>query len=976
MLAPLCAGAAETKRVLVVHSFGGVTPPFTIHSTAFETELVAKMGQHVDLDEVSLDMARYADPHLQDALVEYLQKRQAKWQPDLVVPIGSPAGAFVAKYRQRLFPDTPILYCGMDRRRLPPDAFANNATFIGENFDLPEFVQEILQIAPSTKNIAIAIGATPIEKYWANALRQAFEPFTDRVNFIWLDDLPFDQMLDRVSKLPPNSFIFLVLLVRDAAGVSHNADEALQQMHAVANAPINSIFQHQLGLGIVGGRLYQAENEGIESAHVAVRILHGEPASSFPPKIVGPLPPRYDWRELRRWKIDERNLPPDSTILFRTPTVWERYQRWIIAGISVFILQALLIFGLLANLIRRRRAEGSLVESEARFERMADAAPVLIWMSGPDKLRTFFNKEWLDFTGREMDRELGNGWSDGVHPEDLEDSLKTYGQAFDAREPFVMQYRLRDHDGQYRWLTDRGMPRYGPRRNFRGYVGACVDITDLLEKDRALREIEDRIALAAEVAHLGVWELDTTTYDLWISDNGRELFGFAPDRPISYGAFQDRVHPEDRTRRASAIRRAIEKQGGYELEYRFLLPDGSVRWISGRGHCAGDKDGGLTRLVGVSMDTTDLKQAQQLFQLATEASPSGVVLADAEGRIVLVNAHIEELFGYGRDELVGKSVEILVPESFALSAFANRDEFLAEALGRAGRAGRELVGLRKDGSEFPVEINLNPIQTPQGSLVLASIVDISARKRAGEEAQRRRDEIDLLTRVSLLGEMTASIAHEVNQPLSGVISNAGAGERFIDRGNVNLDQLREIFVDIGADGRRAYEVMQSIRNTVKRGGAIRERLSINDVVRHVAHLIQPDAAAHSCQLQISLTDELPPVNGDPIQIQQVLVNLIGNAFDAMKGTALEDRKVEVSTGKNGDQTIVLSVRDHGIGIDEEAQNRLFDRFFTTKPDGLGMGLAIVRSIIEAHDGTIVAENACGGGACFSVTLPISKELSK
>ncbi len=275
-----------------------------------------------------------------------------------------------------------------------------------------------------------------------------------------------------------------------------------------------------------------------------------------------------------------------------------------------------------------------------------------------------------------------------------------------------------------------------------------------------------------------------------------------------------------------------------------------------------------------------------------------------------------------------------------------------------------------------MEIDLNPIQTPQGPLVLASIVDISARKLAEEEAQRRRDEIDLLTRVSLLGEMTASIAHEVNQPLSGIISNAGAGERFIDRGNVNLEQLREILVDIGADGRRVYDVMQNIRNTVKRGGAIRERLSINDVVTHVARLIQPDAAAHSCHLQISLADELPAVDGDPIQIQQVLVNLIGNAFDAMKETALENRKVEVSTGGNGDQTIVLRVRDHGIGIDEEARSRLFDRFFTTKPDGLGMGLAIVRSIIEAHEGTIVAENARSGGACFSVTLPISKGLSK
>jgi PAS domain S-box-containing protein len=975
MLAPRGAGAAQAKRVLVVHSFGTVAPPFTIHSTAFETELVGRMGQRLDLDEVSLDMARYADPHLQEALVEYLQKRQAEWQPDLVVPIGSPAGVFVAQNRQRLFPNATILYCGMDQRRLAPDALEKNAAFVGENFDLPGFVEDILQVAPSTKNIAIVIGASPVERFWAQAFREALEPFADRVNFIWLNDLSFDQMLDRTSNLPPNSWIFLVLLLRDANGVSHNADEALQRMHAVANAPISGIFQHQLGLGIVGGRLYQAELEGVEAAHLAARILAGEPASSFPPKVVGPLPPRYDWRELQRWNIKEKFLPPGSTILFRSPTVWQRYQKWIVAGLSVLVLQALLIFGLLANLIKRRRAEVSLVESEARFKSMADAAPVLIRMSGPDQKCTFFNKEWLEFTGRKMAQELGDGWSEGIHPADLEECLKIYKGACDAREPFVVQYRLRNHSGQYRWLTDQGVPRYGPRGNFRGYVGACVDITDLLEKDRALRDIEERVALAAEVAHLGVWELDATTSELWISDSGRKLFGFEPDGEISYETFQDRVHPDDQTRRASIIKRAIETQGGYELEYRIVLPNGSLRWISGRGHCVSDKDGRLTRLVGVSMDTTDLKNAQQLFELATEASPSGIVLVDSEGRIVLVNAHVEELFGYGRDELIGKSLEVLVPNRSALYDPATRDEFIANRQASVTPAGRESFAVHKDGREFPVEIDLNPIETPQGSLVLTSILDISARKAAEEEAQRRRDEIDLLTRVSLLGEMTASIAHEVNQPLSGIISNAGAGQRFIDRGNVDPVQLREILVDIAADGRRAHDVIRNIRNTIKKGGTIRERLRVNDVISGVVRLVQPDATAYSCKVQTFLADDVPAVEGDPVQIQQVLVNLIGNAFDAMSATPFESRKVEVSAKRNGSEMIVVSVRDYGVGIAEEVRSHLFDQFFTTKPEGLGLGLAIVRSIIEAHAGMITVDNAEGGGARFSFTLPTSKEIS-
>ncbi len=258
----LCTGnasAAEPKRVLLVHSFGSAAPPFTVESTAFETELVDKMGERVDLDEVSLDMARYADSDMQEAIVDYLQKRQAKWKPDLVVPIGAPASVFVANYRNRLFPETPILYASADRRLLPPGALEKNAAYIGQVYEIPGLLEDMLQVAPATKNIAVVVGATPLEHVWQEAFQKAAEPLANRINFTYYSDLSFDQMLQRVAKLPPNSYIFVLLLLRDAAGVTHNADEALQRLHQVANAPINSIFDHQLGLGIVGGRLYQSD---------------------------------------------------------------------------------------------------------------------------------------------------------------------------------------------------------------------------------------------------------------------------------------------------------------------------------------------------------------------------------------------------------------------------------------------------------------------------------------------------------------------------------------------------------------------------------------------------------------------------------------------------------------------------------------------------------------------------------------------
>jgi PAS domain S-box-containing protein len=447
-----------------------------------------------------------------------------------------------------------------------------------------------------------------------------------------------------------------------------------------------------------------------------------------------------------------------------------------------------------------------------------------------------------------MEQELGNGWSDGVHPDDLEQCLATYLTAFDARNPFTMQYRLRHCDGEYHWIRDNGVPRYDGHGNFIGYIGACIDITDLLKKEKTLREFEERVSLAAQSGRFGVWELDMLTHAIWISDSARPLFQFEPEVPVTHELLQAGVHPEDRALREAAVKQAMEAHGGYEIEYRVQRHDGAVRWVAERARCIKDESGKVTRLLGVS-------------------------------------------------------------------------------------------------------------------------ADITVRKQAEEEAQLRREEMSRLSHITLLGEMTASIAHELNQPLSGIMANASAGQRFIDRGDVDVDMLREILVDIAADGHRAHDVINNIRNTIKKGDTLRERIDLNFIVTKVAHMLQPDMAAHSCELETSLDKDLPSSEADPVQIRQVLINLVTNAREAMRDTPLARRKVEVATERNGNGSIAVSVRDHGPGIPDEIRERLFEQFFTTKEEGLGMGLAIVRSIIEAHGGKIEAENADGGGARFSFVLP-------
>ncbi len=471
-LTALGAGAAP-KRVLVVHSFGNAAPPFTTHSLAFETELTEKMGERVDLDEVSLDVARYATLDMQEALVEFMQKRQTAWQPDLVVPIGSPAGVFVATYRDRLFPKaTPIIYAGMDRRRLPSGALEQNAAFVGESFDLPGLVDDILQLAPATTNIAVVIGASPLELYWTDVLRQEFQPFTNHVSFTWFNDLSFDQMLKQAAHLPPHSFILVVLLMRDAAGVTHDADEALQRLHEVANAPINSIFQHQLGLGIVGGRLYQAELEGSEAARIAVRVLHGESISNFPPKVIGPLGPQYDWRELQRWGISEKQLPDGSTVRFRQPGVWVRHRGPIIAATVVCLLQAGLILGLLLNRVKRREAESAARLLSQRLIRAHEAERARLARELHDDLTQRVARMAIDMGRLEhsddwkLDRPTFTSVRDGLvrlsadihalsyrlHPSILEDlglaeALKAECERFSRQEAIPAELKLKDVPG-------------------------------------------------------------------------------------------------------------------------------------------------------------------------------------------------------------------------------------------------------------------------------------------------------------------------------------------------------------------------------------------------------------------------------------------------------------------------------------------------------------------------------------------------
>ena len=327
---------AEPRRVLLLHSFGAHFEPWSAVAARFREELTRRLPA-VDLYEASLEMARLAQPTEEGPLVDYIRALFAGRDLDLVVAVGAPAARFFQKYRPQFFPSTPLLITAADQRTFSEGALTSNDATVPSTLDLPKLVENILQVLPDTNNIAFVIGASPLERFWVEGMRQAFQPFAGRVTFEWFNDLSQEEMVKRAATLPPRSALFYASVRVDAAGIPNEQNRVLARLREGANAPIFSYLDSNFGQGIVGGPVLSTQELGRRAAEVAVRILNGERPGNIKTSPVGLGAPVYDWRELQRWNISEARLPPGSIVQFREPSAWERY-RWQLIGFLVALL--------------------------------------------------------------------------------------------------------------------------------------------------------------------------------------------------------------------------------------------------------------------------------------------------------------------------------------------------------------------------------------------------------------------------------------------------------------------------------------------------------------------------------------------------------------------------------------------------------------------------------------------------------------
>ena len=347
---------AEPRRVLLLHSFGPLFEPWSAVAGRFREELNTRRLP-IDLYEVSLEMARLAQPAEEAPLVDYIRALFAGRDLDLVVALGAPAARFFQKYRPQFFPSTPLLITAADQRTFSEGALTSNDATVPSTLDLPKLVENILQVLPDTNNIAFVIGASPLERFWVQGMRQAFEPFAGRVTFDWFSDLSQEEMVKRAATLPPRSALFYASVRVDAAGIPNEQNRVLARLRENANAPIFSYLDSNFGEGIVGGPVISTQELGRRAAEVAVRILSGERPGNIKTLPVGLGVPVYDWRELQRWNISEARLPLGSVVQFREPSAWERYRWQLIGFVVALLIQSTMIGWLLIALHGRRKAE-------------------------------------------------------------------------------------------------------------------------------------------------------------------------------------------------------------------------------------------------------------------------------------------------------------------------------------------------------------------------------------------------------------------------------------------------------------------------------------------------------------------------------------------------------------------------------------------------------------------------------------------
>ncbi len=572
-----------------------------------------------------------------------------------------------------------------------------------------------------------------------------------------------------------------------------------------------------------------------------------------------------------------------------------------------------------------------------------------------------------------------------VHPEDAALMRQTIERASRDGRDFDFEHRLLMPDGSVKYVHVVAHALNDVSGSVE-FVGAVMDVTAAKRVEESLRRTENYLAEAQRLTHTGSWAWRVAGRDaLHLSEEWYRIYGFDPEEGLSaWEKRLQRMHPEDQAKWQETTDRAISEKSNYEGEHRILLPDGTVKHTHTVGHPVLNASGDVVQFVGTMMDITERKQADEALRR------SEGYLAEAQ-RLTLTgswawNAADRQSVYWSQENyrLFGFDPEGGIPS----------DEAFYERIhpGDRDRVRKEVfLESPNEGSHFDVEFRIvlpggaikyvrstgHPVRNQSGDLLeyVGTSIDVTERKRADEERERLRQaqlELAHVNRMTTMGELTASLAHEVNQPIAAAVTNANTCLRWLTRDQPDVEEARAAATRIVKDGKRAAEIVSRIRQLFKKGTSERELVDVNDIIREMIVLLRGETTRYKIVVGMELAADLPQVMADRVQLQQVLMNLMINGIEAMKD-ALVTRDLDIRSQRMQNEQIVVSVSDSGVGLPPQQTEQIFNAFFTTKPHGTGMGLRISRSIIESHGGRLWAADNSPRGASFYFTLPTKAE---
>jgi PAS domain S-box-containing protein len=521
------------------------------------------------------------------------------------------------------------------------------------------------------------------------------------------------------------------------------------------------------------------------------------------------------------------------------------------------------------------------------------------------------------------------------------------------------------------------------------WYGLNTDVEDLKEAQREIARTAAALAEGQKMSRTGSWSWRPATDTFELSEECARIFGFSQeDTPPTFVAMVERVHPEDRASlRPLDAAEASAARDAYS-ERRVIRPDGTIVFVESRTRAVRDARGQTVEYVGTVRDLTEAKAAQHRIQeserryAATLSSIGDAVIStDDRGRLTFINPVAEKLTGWTMPE----AAEQRVSEVFRLIDEARNvvHDPVSEILGKEldPATGLQYVLRSRAGMELTIDVSGAPIIDARGEMEGAVLVfrDMTQRNETAEALRRSKEDLARMSRLTAIGELAVSVAHEMNQPLMAIVTNAAASMSWLQGSAPNICEAVQAIEWVLRDGHRAGEVLSSILALARNSGPKVEPLSIHTVIDEVLLLTKSDLRQKGVVVETDYKSEVDLVNGDRIQLQQVLINLVMNGAEAMAGLEDERRTLRVATTRQDDNLIRVSVTDSGIGLDPDTADHAFEAFFTTKATGIGMGLSICRSIIEAHGGQIWVTTENTKGSTFSFTLqppPSSIEQSE